>query len=111
MNSMKAIETHYLPCTYKRPARIVAVAEGGNRVVITHPGGVGVMPHALAARKLCAKLKWTGKLTAGTTAKGYVFAWVTADTMMRVTTDGSATLPTEIDDTCVLCDTGEEHEH
>lgn len=49
---MKAIETHTLPCTYNRPMRIVARDLDNNRVVITHPGGIGVLPHALAARAL-----------------------------------------------------------
>lgn len=101
---MKAIETHYLPASRTRPSRIVARDLDNNRVVITHPGGVGVMPHALAARYLCAKMGWTGELAAGATSRGYVFVWLDYTessgravnkpfNVMKVTTDGSATLP------------------
>ena len=92
---MKAITTYRLPCTYTKPSRIVACDMDGNKVTITHPGGIGVMPHALAARYLCAKMRWTGTLCAGATAKGYVFTWVDKDTVMRVSGDGHSTLPAE----------------
>ena len=77
---MKAITTRYIPASNTRGSRIVATAEGGNRVTIPYPHELsGADVHAEAAIALCRKLSWHGDLIAGGTESGYVFVFAESD--------------------------------
>ena len=77
---MKAIETTYHGPTDTRGSRITATDGDGNRVSISYPHELsGEACHRHAARKLCAKLNWKGKLVGGATRRGYVFVWADKD--------------------------------
>ena len=71
---MKAIETHYLGATNFKGSRIVASDSDGNRVCVGYDHGASD-PHEVAARALCAKMGWSGKLTSGHTKRGKVFVF------------------------------------
>lgn len=75
---MKAIQTHYLGPTDYRGSRIVARAEGGNRVVVPYPYELsGEAVYRVAAEALRDKLGWTGELVGGGLPDGgyaFVFA-------------------------------------
>ena len=75
---MKAIETRYLGPTGRRGSRIVATAEGGNRVTISYDDEWNSEGnHGNAALALCQKLRWSGHLVGGGTGRGMV--WVFTD--------------------------------
>ena len=72
---MQTIETKYLGPTNHKGARIKATATHGAAVTITYPYDLSEHEqHALAVRKLAAKLNWTGDMIGGWTARGMV--WV-----------------------------------
>lgn len=73
---MKAIETHFLGQTHSKPARVVASDLDNNRVVIPFAGGIGEVPHRLAAETLKKKMGWTGRIIGGATKNGYTFVFL-----------------------------------
>lgn len=73
----KAIETKHLPCTGSRGARIKASDHDGNSVTIPYPHELRAdAGHAEAARKLCEKMNWQGKLLGAQLGKNWVFIFV-----------------------------------
>lgn len=71
---MKAIRTHYLPHSSRRPARIVA-STGEHKQQFTVsiwsdqiPDGMS--PHAFAARELCRRMGWNGEMIGGAFPNG-----------------------------------------
>lgn len=73
---MKAITTKYLGATNTRGARIVASDQDNNRVVIPYPHELNTeQAHEAAAKALCLKMQWTGRLIAGSLNRGYVFVF------------------------------------
>ena len=75
---MKAITTRYRGPTDTRGARITASDQDGNRVSISYPHDKreGQEAHFAAARELCDRMQWHGKLAGGATRDGYVWVWV-----------------------------------
>ncbi len=77
---MKAICTKVIPCTDTKPTRIKAYAEGGNSIMVSwsecdDEGRTQGQAHMYAARKLCDKMKWDGRLIGGGTEEGYCFVF------------------------------------
>ncbi len=77
---MKTISVKYLGATNVRGSRLKA-SDGDNSITIGYPHGVGGMgadldTYAVAAKALCAKLGWTGKMAAGHTKDGAVFVFI-----------------------------------
>lgn len=82
---MKAIVTKYHGPTNMRGSRITASDEDGNRITISYPYELsGENVHRKAAQALCDKMKWTGKLTAGSLKNGYVFVFAHDSSEMLV---------------------------
>ena len=82
---MQTSETKYLGPTNHKGARIKATASNGMAVTIPYPyeeSDTG--KHIQAVRKLAAKLKWTGSMVGGHTARGMV--WVFTDKSSPVIT-------------------------
>lgn len=77
---MKAIKTVYLGATDSRGSRIKATAEGGPRdhqVTIPYPHELsGVAVHQEAAKALCAKMGWHGRMVSGGLKDCYVHVFV-----------------------------------
>ncbi len=72
---MKAITTKYFGATNFRGARIKAVAEDGNMVIISYPHELdGQDAHQKAAVALCEKMGWPTELLGGGTEM-YVFVF------------------------------------
>jgi hypothetical protein len=69
---MKAISCKYLPATRFSPARVKAYDLDGNSAVVECEGN---RDDIRAAKALCAKMNWKGKLTCGHTKEGTVFVW------------------------------------
>lgn len=77
---MKAIETKYLPATARKGSRIVASDSDGNRATISYPHELsGEACHLEAARQLCLKKEWFGRLVGGETKRGWVFVFIGED--------------------------------
>lgn len=74
---MKAITTRYVGPTNTKPARIIATAEGGNKVTIGFHSSD--KPYQAAALALCKKLNWTGTLVEGGIEDGYVYCFLQSD--------------------------------
>lgn len=75
---MIAITTKYLGPTNVRGSRIKATGNR-NSITISYDDSLNSEhAHAKAARALCDKMKWDGKLLGGGTEHGY--AWVFANT-------------------------------
>lgn len=73
---MKAITTKYLGPTNTHGARIAATDGDGNRVVVSYDYAMTRdTRHDEAARALCAKLGWTGRLMRGSVKGGCVYVW------------------------------------
>ena len=73
---MKAIETKYHGPTDTRGSRITASDSDGNRVSIPYPYELsGEECHRKAARRLCQKMGWKGRLTGGALKSSYVFVF------------------------------------
>lgn len=63
---MKAIRTAYRPATNTRGSRILATDGDGNRASIPYPHELNSEEaHGKAARALCEKKGWTGRLVSG----------------------------------------------
>lgn len=77
MEASQAILTKYLPPTNSRGARIKATSASGLSVTIPYEYELsGVDLHAVAVKKLCEKLNWSGELVAGGTDVGYAFVFI-----------------------------------
>lgn len=78
---MKAILTKCVSCSNTKPTRIKAYTEGGNSIMVSWSECDGNgdrtqgQAHMYAARKLCNKMKWEGKLIGGGTPTGYCFVF------------------------------------
>lgn len=73
---MQTIETKYIGPTNHRGARIKATATHGASVTVPYPHELSESDrHSLAARKLAAKLNWTGDMIGGWTARGMVWTF------------------------------------
>lgn len=74
---MQTIETFYIGPTNTKPGRIRAKASGGGSVTISYPHDATTTgaAHALAADKLRQKYGWDRMYLAGSTQRGYVFAF------------------------------------
>lgn len=82
---MKAIVTHWIGPTERRGSRIVATDEDGNRVCVPYRGDLRVVDaHAEAARALCAKMQWKGRLVAGGIKGGFAFVWTDSAPRIKV---------------------------
>lgn len=66
---MKTIVVKYHGATESRGSRLSATDESGNRVVIPYPHEAHDAPEA-AARALCEKIGWKGKMISGSGVKG-----------------------------------------
>ena len=86
---MKAIETVYKGPTSNRGGRYIARDLDGKRAVVSSGAVTDDHGHAAAARALCLRLGWTGRLIGGATRAG--MAWVfdpglgRADEEIRIT--------------------------
>lgn len=80
---MKAIVTKYRGPTDTRGSRIIASDDDGNRVIVPYPHEAHD-PHLEAARALCLKMGWRGKLVSGSTGKGRVFVWLVESAIVEV---------------------------
>lgn len=70
---VKAILTRYLGPTNFKGSRCVATAEGGHRVSLEWDDALNpVENHQAAAKALCAKVDWHGRLVTGGLEKAYV---------------------------------------
>lgn len=68
---MKAIVTKYKGPTNRRGSRIIASDSDGNKVIFDHSAANSHdEAHANAARALCKKMGWTGKLVNGSLGAG-----------------------------------------
>lgn len=93
--SYKAITTKYV-ATNTRGARIVATDGDGNRVNIFYPNDLpDEQRHRAAARALCKKMGWTGRLAEGTlmsarrkTGKVFVFLGTCNSNVFNVKDEG-----------------------
>lgn len=74
---MQTIETRYLGPSNTKPGRIRATASGGASALVSyaHDATSVEAAHAQAAEKLRAKMKWDAMYLAGSTQRGYVFAF------------------------------------
>ena len=76
---MKAITTKCHGPTNHKGSRISADDMDGNRVYIPYPYELDSQDaHFQAAKALCKKMDWSGKLVAGAIQDGYVFVWMPA---------------------------------
>lgn len=75
---MKAIQTKYLGPTNCRGSRIKATDNDGNKVTIPYPYELhqGEDMHRKAARALCDKMGWKGRLVGGALKNGYAFVFL-----------------------------------
>lgn len=75
---MKAILTTYKGPTGAKGSRITASDEDGNKVIFDHSqANSHDEAHANAARALCKKMNWHGKMVQGSLGPGKeVFVWV-----------------------------------
>ena len=80
---MKAIQTRVHSPGHNTPARITAFDCDGNRVSVTdgqaEARGLSLYSEAgarFAARQLCRKMGWKGRLACGWTRAGHVFVFV-----------------------------------
>lgn len=74
---MKAIITKYIAATNTKSSRIKASDCDHNSVTISYPHELDVeAAHRLAAKKLCEKLGWGGKLVTGGLKNSYVHTFV-----------------------------------
>lgn len=70
----QAIETHYLPATNTKGARVAAVSASGIRHVRVWDWELGQEAnHARAASGLVAQLGWNGEWVGGATQRGFCF--------------------------------------
>ena len=78
---MKAIKTRFLGATNYRDSRIVATAEGGerdHRITISYPHELNSeQAHQSAAKALCDKMNWHGRMVSGGLRDCYVHVFVT----------------------------------
>lgn len=76
-----SIQTKYCGPTNCRGARIIAtVGNGKTKISIPYDHELNSdKNHAEAAKALCEKLNWAGKLVQGATKNGYVFVFVDGD--------------------------------
>lgn len=74
---MKAIQTRIVPPTNKKPRRVKAWDQDGNRCFIDYPDLPWGEPiHRAAAEALCRKMGWTGAIHGGSVRHGYVFVFL-----------------------------------
>lgn len=75
---MTTIITKYLPATNFKPSRIKADAGMKRTITISYPHGLsGEAVHLEAAKALCKKMDWHGKLAVGgIEGGGYAFVFV-----------------------------------
>jgi len=102
---MQTILTKFIPATDHKPARVKAIQqnEGQSQSVTVSWDELWnaapqscrdsvkecserIKPHALAARRLMAKLRWEGEMICGDTESGTV--WVFSDSTDRITNAG-----------------------
>lgn len=87
---MKAILTKVLPMTNTKAPRIKAYTEGGNSIAISwgecEDGRTQGEAHLYAARKLCDKMKWEGRLIGGETPSGYAFTFAESKIVEKIAT-------------------------
>lgn len=73
---MKAITTRYFGTTEKRESCIHASDDEGNRVIVGYDQTLSSEAmHLKAARALCSKMHWTGRMIEGTLKHGHVFVF------------------------------------
>lgn len=74
---MQTIETRYIGPTNTKPGRIIARASGGFKVTMSYPHDATntEYAHAFVANVLRRKCKWSDMYLAGTTQRGFVFAF------------------------------------
>ncbi len=81
---MKAITTTYFGPGNVKGSRIIAKDLDNNRVIMSYCHDQSMEDnHAQAARRLCEKMHWEGKLIGGHVKAGMVWVW--ADNQYRVT--------------------------
>jgi hypothetical protein len=74
---MKAIKTKFHAPGNVLGSRVSASAEGHNRVVLSWDHSLDTTEnHAAAAKALCKKMHWYGKLIMGSLTDSYVFVFV-----------------------------------
>lgn len=77
---MIAILTRYLGPTNYRGSRIVVTSGNGHRLVVSWDDALDVSEnHAMAARKLCEKMGWTGELASGGLKDGAAHCFIPRD--------------------------------
>ena len=85
---MKAIITKKLPFTSTKPTRIKASDLDGNSVTVPYDDALRWSTgetHIPAARALCEKMGWHGKLAQGSLGGDYVFVWVEDERVNTIT--------------------------
>ena len=83
---MKTITIKYVGPTNTKGSRWIATAEGGHKVTLGYDYALNSEQNAIAAAKaLCNKLNWSGKMAIGQDAKGdYQAVFVTEYTTFDV---------------------------
>jgi len=72
----QAIITKYFGATNHKPAKIKATSASGQSVTLPYRCQLDELAnHRRAARALCAKLGWKGRLAHGETREGFVFVF------------------------------------
>ena len=78
---MKAIQTKFLPCTDYQGSRVKASDADGNSITIGWDHGFNQeQNHIRAARALCEKMSWRGKIATGYLNRRYVHVFVNGET-------------------------------
>lgn len=73
----QSIVTKYHGPSNTRGSQVSATAANGARVIISYDDSKrSEEAHAMAARELCNRLKWCGKMVQGGMDNGYVFVFV-----------------------------------
>ena len=78
---MKAITTKFHGPTNTRGSRISATDMDRNRIMVS-VDHASRNPHVDAARALCNKMNWKGKLVQGTVKDGKVFVFLPLDVLL-----------------------------
>jgi hypothetical protein len=78
---MQTIETRYHSSTTCRPSKITATASGSGKRISVSPRGESTdsEDHTEAARALCEKLGWCGKLIGGHIKRGMVWVFASSN--------------------------------
>lgn len=81
----KTITTKFMPVTNHRGSRIKASDGDRNSVTLSYDHALdSTENHDAAARELCRKMDWHGKLARGGHQTGYTYVFVTTSELLEV---------------------------